>query len=271
MSPPRPIPLPVSSDLPPVVEVAAGATHTCARTPGGQIWCWGANGYGELGDGTTTARPTPRPAAFEGTAVEVDTSFSRTCARRDDGSVWCWGWGAWGQLGNTAEVNLSKPERVRGLAMAVEVTNGNNHSCARRADRTVWCWGRNESGQIGTGSTSRGVDSAAQVQGLSDAVAVTAGGSHSCARRADGTVWCWGGNVSGELGVAPAGPGQHRAVAVQVPGLTDVVAIAAGGVHTCALRADGTIWCWGDNANGELGDGTRTSRPAPARALLSCP
>ncbi|SMB96533.1 Alpha-tubulin suppressor [Thermanaeromonas toyohensis ToBE] len=142
------------------------------------------------------------------------------------------------------------------------ISAGTYHSLALKSDGTVWAWGQNSYGQLGDGTTTNRY-TPVQVQGLSDVVAVAAGGGHSLALKSDGTVWAWGANNYGQLG---DGTTANRYTPVQVQGLSGVVAIAAAlGSHSLALKSDGTVWAWGYNYYGQLGDGTTTNRYTPVQ------
>jgi hypothetical protein len=142
--------------------------------------------------------------------------------------------------------------------LASSVSAGDNHSCAVSSG-TVKCWGRNNAGQLGN-NTVFDEPAPVPVLGITDAVQVEAGGSHTCARLSNGTVWCWGGNVDGQLGNGTAAGSR---VPVQVSGLTGATDISAGGNHTCAVLANGTAFCWGNNLNGQLGNGTNNDSRLP--------
>jgi alpha-tubulin suppressor-like RCC1 family protein len=148
------------------------------------------------------------------------------------------------------------------LSGVVELSVGYYHWLALRGDGSVWSWGNNDYGQLGDGS-DLGRSTPRQVPGLSGVVAISAGIYDSLALRDDGTVWSWGYNGQGQLG---DGTITHRSTPVQVPGLRGVTAVsAASSFYSLALRDDGTVWTWGANALGQLGDGTRTSRPTPGQ------
>src|SRR3989454_864919 len=202
-----------------------------------------------------------------------------TCMRLPDGTVQCWGQNNFGQLGNGdgSLTSSSVPVPVRDLTTATRVVTGDSHTCALLGDGTVQCWGGGDSGQRGDGTFNNISSVPVAVVGmdgtghLTNAVAVAARGYHSCALLGDGTVWCWGRNVDGQLGNgtrAPVdcSPGScGSSTPVRVGGITGAAAVIAGGYHTCALLADGTAQCWGRNAEGQLGDGTTTSSSTPVR------
>jgi alpha-tubulin suppressor-like RCC1 family protein len=249
-----------------VAEVSGGVYHTCARTTDNKLWCWGYNGNGELGDGTTTDRSVPAQVTGLGTTVAgVSAGDGYTCATTTNGQLYCWGWNGEGELGNGSLVNSSVPVQVTDLANSVaSVTTGLYHTCARKSDNTLWCWGVNEDGELGNGNTtdnSRPV----QVSGLSNVAAVAVGDYHTCARTTDNKLWCWGFNGSGQLG---DGTTVTRITSTQVTSLgATATEVVAGASHTCARKTDNSLWCWGYNASGQIGDGSTTSRINPTQVV----
>jgi alpha-tubulin suppressor-like RCC1 family protein len=132
-------------------------------------------------------------------------------------------------------------------------------------DGTVRAWGSNDRGRLGDGTTT-GRTTPVQVSNLSGAQAIAGGGTHSLALKTDGTVWAWGNSYSGQLGDGTSGTTTGRTTPVQVSNLSGVKAIAGGGLHSVALKTDGTVWAWGRNYGGELGDGTSgTDRTTPVQ------
>ncbi|HEY3360152.1 MAG TPA: hypothetical protein VGQ83_43270, partial [Polyangia bacterium] len=242
--------------------LASGASHTCALLADGGVRCFGDNSVGQLGDTTIAPRDLPVDAAVGG-AVRVAAGGATTCAVLAGGTAKCWGAGADGQLGNGVTGFAATPVTVGGdvtpLAAIVDLATG-PHTCAALADGAVWCWGRNTAGEIGDGTATNPHLALTAVGGLpARAVAVGVGTAHTCALLVTGKVACWGANASGQLGNAGAGGGSpgpvmvERSVGVE---LTGAVAIHAAGDTTCAVLADGTARCWGDGANGQLGDGS---------------
>lgn len=155
--------------------------------------------------------------------------------------------------------------QVLDLASAVAIEDDVHHSCAIKTDASLWCWGQNISGQVGDG-TNVSKSSPVQVVALSNATSdVSLGSLHTCAKRSNGTLWCWGGNSEGQLGI---GTTLDTTTPEQVVALTNAAAgVAIGGDHSCASKTDGTVWCWGWNQRGQLGDGTTTSKSAPAQVV----
>jgi alpha-tubulin suppressor-like RCC1 family protein len=246
-----------------VAAITAGNDHTCALTPGGGAKCWGRNEYGQLGDGTLAGHWIPAYVSGLSRGVgAISANQFHTCALTTAGGVKCWGNNSSGRLGDgTTETRLS-PVDVSGLTIGVAaISAGTSHTCALTTGGGAKCWGDNSAGQLGDGApffTLSPVD----VSGLSSGVAaITAGGEHTCALTTSGGVKCWGRNASGQVG---DGTRTNRLTPVDVSGLSSgIKAITAGGKHTCALTTGGGVKCWGDNAAGQLGDGTTETRLSP--------
>jgi alpha-tubulin suppressor-like RCC1 family protein len=240
--------------------LAVGSIHSCAVVDGA-AWCWGQNGRGQLGDGSTSDRLRPSPTMLEAGVVSIAAGGNHSCAVRSDGTLWCWGYNGYGQLGDGTLEERHSPVRVTALGSAVlEVSAGRSHTCARKLDATLWCWGHNADGQLGD-DTSIDHSLPLEVTELGTGVAqVAAGVAHTCARKLDGTLRCWGYNGLGALGDAT---GINRKLPVQVAALGNDVTEVAASAHTCARRSNGSLWCWGWNAYGQLGDTTNFNRFAP--------
>ncbi|MGH9223752.1 MAG: RHS repeat-associated core domain-containing protein, partial [Acidimicrobiales bacterium] len=240
-------------------DLAAGWYHSVAARSDGTVQAWGNNAYGQLGDGTTTDRPTPTQVPGLSAVVAVAAGIYDSAALRADGTVWAWGWNNLGQVGDGTTVDRHSPTQVQGLSDVVAIAAGTAHFLALRRDGTVWSWGSNSVGQLGTGNLNQPL-TPVQAVGLADVVGIAAGYTHSAALRADGTVWTWGYNGFGQLG---DGTTTNRLSPGQVPGLAGVAQVASGYHHLVALKADGTVVAWGYNAHGQLGDGTTADRLSP--------
>src|SRR5712691_1870635 len=245
-------------------RLTAGGAHSLGLRPDGSVWGWGSNQFGQIGDGTTTARVAPvRVAGLTGPFVGVSAGATHSLGVSADGSVWAWGFNGEGQLGDGTTTRRLQPVRVSTLTNVVAVAAGGSHSLALRSDGTIWVWGRNEEGQLGDRSRTRRL-TPLRITNLTGAIAISAGALHSLAVLADGTVRAWGANVTGQLG---DGTYTMRTSPVRVAALTGVTSVSAGGSHSVALRGDGTVWSWGWNAWGQLGDGTRTNRTKPVQVF----
>jgi alpha-tubulin suppressor-like RCC1 family protein len=239
------------------LSIAAGREHSLQLWNEAEVWAWGANSYGQLGDGTTTNRSAPVkvPLTF---VTNLAAGTHHSLARRSDGTLWAWGANWAGQLGDGTTTNRSLPVQVPGLSNVRMLVAGPNHSLAVRNDGTLWAWGSNGYHQLGVGGSTANRLTPVQVAGLSGVVGVATGTEHSLALRSDGTVWAWGSNWAGQLGTGTSS-WSSVPTPVRVAGLTNVVHVVAGALHSLAVREDGTVWAWGANWNGQLGNGTFTN------------
>jgi alpha-tubulin suppressor-like RCC1 family protein len=211
--------------------------------------------------------------SLEGAIVELALGGEYGCARRDDGRVLCWGENSRGQLGQPdLETIATTPQEVPGIEGARQVVAGFAHACALiDHPGQVLCWGRNNNGQLGHRDVGEvPIPEPGIVPGLDDAVEIIAGGNHTCARRQDGPIVCWGYNYLGALGNGSTRP--TRSTSLQtVAEIEDAVQLSAGQHFTCALRATGTVACWGDNNHGQLGDGTTGGSECEGRSCRTSP
>lgn len=223
--------------------LAAGEQHVLALGDNGEVWAWGNNARGQLGNGTTVDSSSPVRIAGLTDIARVAVGNLHSLALSESGTVWAWGDNTSGQAGkdNWSHEQVTTPSVVSGLK-ALDVAGGYFHSLALCADGTVWAWGSNWSGQLGSGPDWNRF-SPEQVPGIDNVVQIAAGTSHSVALKADGTVWGWGSNEYGEAG-SPMLSARSPDPA-QVAGLSGIVAIAAGWQQNLALKDDGTVWAWG--------------------------
>jgi alpha-tubulin suppressor-like RCC1 family protein len=268
-----------------ISQVAAGGYHTCALKTDGTVYCWGYNYIGQLGDSTNDDRYIPiQVKGVDGEGYLTDITQIRAgsyhaCALKTNGAVYCWGANYNGQLGDNTDVNRYTPVQVKGvngkdyLTNVIQVAAGHNHTCVLKTNGAVYCWGENDHGQLGDNTDTK-KHIPVQVKGvegkdyLTNVIQVAAGGHHTCALKTDGTIYCWGDNYYGQLG---DNTNTNRYTPVQVKGvggegyLTDITQISAGGANTCALKTDRTVYCWGLNDFGQLGDNANTNRYTPVQ------
>jgi alpha-tubulin suppressor-like RCC1 family protein len=241
---------------------SAGYTHSCDVTTKGAARCWGYNGYGQLGDNSTTSSSKPVGVYGLGSKVKaISPGYQHTCAVTTKGKVWCWGDNSYGQLGDNTTTNSSKPVAVAGLGKAKAVDAGYFHTCALTTKGAVKCWGFNGYGQLGDNSTTSSL-SPVTVYGISKgAKAVAAAYTHTCAIKAAGKAVCWGYNSYGSLGDNSTTSSPKP---VSVYGLDKgVKQISTGISNTCAVNGKNKALCWGYNGNGQLGDNSTTESHKP--------
>lgn len=265
-------------------QVSAGANHTLAIKPDGSLWAWGSNAYGQLGSGNFTL--TTVPVLVGNGFLQAAAAKYFSVALKTDGSLWTWGNNEVGSLGNGIRTTCSitattscpeeafsgarQPTQIATGYSAISANSGAFHVLALKPDGSLWAWGLGESGQIGNNSI---LNALAPVQVGSGFSTISAGRSSSFAIKTDGTLWAWGSNSSSQLGTGTTKSSEPLPVLVgegysqvSAGGITGVPGLAIGnGTHTLALKTDGTLWAWGQNAYGQLGDGTTTARSTPVQ------
>ena len=235
---------------------AGGYYHSCAITPTGGVECWGTNGSGQLGDGTTTSTYYPVATVdLGGRVISLTAGYNHTCALLANGKVQCWGNNTNGQLGTGNQTLSSTPQDVLDIDDAVSLAAGQYFTCATLRDGTASCWGTGNFGQIGNG-TSSSVSEPKPVTGLTNLVDVETGSAHACALTTSGSVSCWGRNAQYQLG-AGSTPGASSNVPVAIPDVSGAISLSAHlGAHTCVATNTGTVKCWGNNTASQLGAAT---------------
>lgn len=257
-----------------IKAISAGASHCLALRGDGIVWAWGSQDYYQLGNPTYEDRLTPGQVVELRGVKAISAGGWHNLALLEDGTVWAWGLDNEGELGDgTISSSQYQPVKVLGLEVVkvIAIAAGGRHSLALRENGTVWAWGSQDWYQLGNPIY---VDSPKpkEVLDLGGVTAIAAGGWHSLALLKDGTVRAWGANNHGQLGDGTSSGSQYRApVKVLSPTgvLEGVTAIAAGSHHSLALREDGTVWAWGYNGYGQLGDGTKVQKnsPVPVHAI----
>ena len=260
---------PVSIPLPAGVRQLVAASYDgVALLSNGTVAVWGDNTQGQLGDGSQNARVTPYVIPSLTGIAQVAEDGNHALALDSSGAVWVWGLNLSGEAGNgTRGTNILAPQRVPGLSGVVQVAAGGGSDYALKSDGTVWAWGYNAHGELGDDTTLNRLYPS-QVPGLTGITKIAAGGGAAFAIRADGSVMAWGNNNVGSLG---NGTNTGMAIRpVQVPGLTGVTQISVGDGRTFALTGtSGTVWAWGSNPDGELGDGTTAAHYSPEQIGLT--
>jgi len=242
------------------------ADHACGIATSGQLYCWGANNFGQLGDGSGVDQTAPVLVADGTTFTAAAVSSYNTCGIRTDNSLMCWGWSGY-DLFNDAQLGLiHSPTVIGGFEYTpTGIALGPNNACLLDGSSRKHCWGLGTSGQIGDGTfQSRSAPSAdGDVRAYSK---ISVGVSHVCALESSSTVYCWGANVGGQLG---NGSFSRTATPTAVLGDISFTSISASNSnHTCATASDGTAYCWGSNSStDQLGDGTGLIQTAPTRVL----
>jgi Alpha-tubulin suppressor and related RCC1 domain-containing proteins len=239
------------NDLSGIKDVSAGWFHSVALDSNGMVWTWGGNYKGQLGNGTNSSRSRPAQVKVNQTEfldriVSIDAGAEHTIALDEDGNVWEWG------------EDIFYPRLVNGLSNIVKIAAGSWHSIALKNDGTVWSWGYNWSGQLGIGfeehpdkiNEKGEFITAVQVLGLTDIIDIDCGSEHSLALRNDGTLWSWGNNDKGQLGIGTIKINKYYPV--QVQNISDVDFFATGEYFNFASTNNGTVFAWGDNLNGQL-------------------
>lgn len=236
------------------MALAGGVSHLCGLNREGEAYCWGANESGQLGDGSSTDKSEPVRVRTELRFSLITAGAGHTCGLAGGGIPACWGLNLSGQLGDGSRNDQRGPRTVGGGLAFRSLTAGWSHTCGLTASGNAFCWGHNSQGQLGDGSR---LDRLVPTLVRGSVEALVAGIAHTCGL-SEGRVLCWGGNAFGQLG---NGTNQDESQPVVVLGLPSAPsALTAGAVHTCALLAGGEAYCWGQNLQGQLGDGSTANR-----------
>ena len=236
-------------------KVSAGINYSSAIKTDGTLWTWGNNGWGELGDGTTIDKIIPVQIGTANNWGQISAGNYYTMAIKTDGTLWGWGNNQAGQFGNgTSDFAVhSTPTQIGTANNWSQISTGSYYTMAIKTDGALWAWGENAYGGLGDGTTVNKTIPT-QIGTASNWSKVSAGGDHTLAIKTDGTLWAWGNNNSGELG---DGTLISKTIPTQIGVANNWSNISAGDVdHSIALKTDGTLWAWGRNWYGALGDGT---------------
>ncbi|RDV37887.1 hypothetical protein DV096_12315 [Bradymonadaceae bacterium TMQ3] len=258
-------------------QVATGAEHSCGILDDGTLWCWGNNGSGRLGDGSSTQRSQPTRVAGDGVWTQVSAGGQHTCGIKEDRSLWCWGRNNEKQVDPTSgsALNYANPHQVGTDTNWVSVAAGAEHTCALTGANELYCWGENSDQQLGTDTPAANQRHRVTINPdtptpIDTFVAVAAGDAHTCAVTAEGANgWCWGRFSSGELNGNTLGDSKPRPVGIPVSSANaNTTLVAAGGSHSCAFVSSdfnpGT-YCWGSGASGGSGQVGHNDPPYPRK------
>ena len=246
-------------------QVSAGGTSTGSVKTDGTLWMWGNNFRGRVGDNSTVNRSSPVQIGALTSWAQVSLFSQHTLAVKTSGTLWAWGLNITGRLGDNSTVTRSSPVQIGALTNWAQVAIGGpdaDHSAAVKTDGTLWTWGPGASGELGDGTTTNR-SSPVQVGGLTTWAQVTTGNARTFATTTSGELYAWGNNLTGRLGVNTSSGNESNPV--QIGALTNWLQVSAGTSQTLAVKTDGTLWGWGENGDGEIGDGTIVDRSSPVQ------
>ena len=255
-------------------SISAGYYHTLAlQDPSllanSQLFSWGKNDSGQLGQADIINRSSPVQIGTLTTWANLSAGYTHSSALKTDGTLWVWGGNSLGQLGQKDTIRRSSPVQVGALATWMQVAVGGKHTLTLKTDGTLWVWGYDNNGELGLGSQNGHRSSPVQVGTLTTWVQITGGTGHSLAIKNNGTLWAWGRNQFGELGLGDSyvseGVFANRSSPVQVGTLATWAQILGKQLATAALKTDGTLWAWGYNYKGKLGLGNTTNFSSPVQ------
>jgi alpha-tubulin suppressor-like RCC1 family protein len=239
------------------------------KTP--SLYVWGINTYGQIGDNTVTSRSSPvETVAGVNTWNVASASYFSTAAVKSDGTLWLWGSASNGSLGTNDTTHRSSPiQTVTSGSTWMQVSGGKEHFAAVKTDGTLWCWGLSTKGQLGDNANSTRSSPVQTVTFATNWKSCACGYTHTAGIKTDGTLWLWGLNNNGQLGTNTTttfASGISSPVQT-VTFATNWAQVSCGYTHTAGIKTDGTLWCWGDNGNGQLGDNTIVKKSSPVQTV----
>jgi len=242
-----------------IEDIQAGHGFSCMLKTDGSVWCWGFNQVGQLGRSTAKNVQSKPVRVLE---IEKITTLSAgnttVCSLKKDGSVWCWG---------DKSFKQSTARLMKGITGIAQFSIGNSHNCAVRKDGVAWCWGHNNFGQLNRwGTMELSFPPRTPVRSMEKVKMASVGDNRTCVIKQDDKVWCWGYGYGGHMGHGKVVPKTNvRIRPVQVKNAEGTTYIELNSAHSCLLKKDGSVWCWGYNNMGGLGDGTRINRNEPVQ------
>ncbi len=252
---------------------ANGNSHTCAIKKADQsLWCWGGNDKGQLGQGSiSTLLSEPTEVATGGQWSSIAANGDHSCAIKDDNSLWCWGSNSAGQVGgNSSEAIINTPTAITIGSIWNKISLGTEHSCGIKADDTLWCWGDNTHSKLGDNTTKPSL--IPLHIGTASWLEISLGDQFSCGIDGNNHLYCWGSNTSNQQGHLPTG--STNAIDMTVPTSVDMdvsswLSISSGDAHSCAIKTDETLWCWGSSSYGQAAQATKTTKTPTQEPSLS--
>ena len=244
-------------------QISTGGYSSAAIKTDGTLWTWGSGGYGRLGTGTTSSYSSPVTTAGGGTTwCQVSGGMHHIASIKTDGTLWAWGRNHVGQLGTGNLTCYSSPVTTAGGGTTWrQVSGGFFHTASIKTDGTLWTWGQNTSGQLGTGNGNLYSSPVTTAGGGTTWCQVSSGFFHTASIKTDGTLWMWGYNDKGQLGI---GDTAHQSSPVTTcGGGTNWCQVSGSACNTLAIKTDGTLWIWGQNSSGQLGTGDLTWYSSP--------
>jgi alpha-tubulin suppressor-like RCC1 family protein len=255
------IPTAVSQTGVSFASITAGGFHACGLTNLGEAYCWGRNDFGQSGDGTSIDQNIPTAVSQTGISfTNITAGIYHTCGLTSTGLAYCWGKNDYGQSGDSTSTELYVPTAVTQTGISfTSITAGGFHTCGLTSTGLAYCWGKNSDGQLGDDTTTdRNIPTAVSQTGISFKNIIT-GGSHTCGLTSAGLAYCWGWNISGQLGIGTYTTYLYIPTAVAQTGIS-FTSMTAFNNHTCGITSTGLAYCWGHNNYGQVGDSTSANK-----------
>ncbi len=254
-------------------KVSSGYSYTMCVKTDGTLWAWGDNTYGQLGNNSMLTMNIPTQIGTDTDWATVSSGAFHTLATKTNGSLWAWGFNNSGQLGDGTSTNQIVPIRIGSDNDWAKVNAGLYHSIALKQNGTLWTWGKNDSGQLGDGTT---VQKNSPLQIGSDTwIDISRGESHTIGVKSNNTLWSWGGNSAGQLGNGSTNPTLPIITGllspVQIGTATNWQSVSSKVVHNLAIKTDGSLFVWGNNPYGQLGNGSYSPTPTTNPIAITCP
>ncbi len=260
------IPFKVKSVSTTWTKVSSGEAHTCGIDQGSDLYCWGYNYFGQLGnnesgEGKQEIEPVLVYASADGS---FSTGRNHSCSIKSE-DLYCWGQNSSGQLGSGNYDNINQPFNIASTINWEMISAGDSHTCGITTDNDLYCWGMNASGQIGDGTIN--MKNVPEHIGTEKWNYVSAGFDHTCGIQVGGTLFCWGGNSEGQLGDNETNNNSNIPVGVDSIMVTSWKMVSAGNMHTCGISSEDKLYCWGKNNYGQLGNGTIEPQNYPGELM----